>query len=46
MNEEKGSPPSLAKDQVWRDTVATVLIHADVMLTMRIAVIIDVAALL
>lgn len=46
MNEEKGSPLSRAKDQVWRETVATVLIQADVMFTIRIAVMIEVPALL
>lgn len=44
MMEEKGSPWSRAKDQVWRDTVATVLMQAEVILTMRMAVMIDVPA--
>ncbi len=46
MNEENGRPLSLAKDQVWRDTVATVLMQAEVMLTMIMAVMIEVPALL
>lgn len=44
MKPENGNPLSLAKDQVWRDTVATVLMQAEVMLTMRMEVIIDVPA--
>jgi len=46
IKEEKGSPLSRAKDQVWRDAVATVLIQAEVILTMRIAVMIDAPVLL
>lgn len=42
INEEKGNPLSRAKDQVWRDAVATVLMLADVMLTIRMAVMNDV----
>ena len=42
MKDEKGSPLSRAKDHVCRDTVATVLMQAEVILTMRMAVIIDV----
>lgn len=42
--DENGNPWSRAKDQVWRDTVATVLMQAEVILTMRIAVMIDVPA--
>lgn len=44
MMEENGSPWSLAKAQVWRDTVATVLMHAEVILTIRIAVMMEVPA--
>lgn len=43
---ENGSPLSRAKDHVWRDVVATVLMQAEVMLAMRIAVITEVPALL
>lgn len=46
MKEEKGNPLSRAKDQVWRDAVAAVLIHAEVMLKMRTQVMIDVPTLL
>jgi len=46
MKDEKGRPPSRANDHVWRDTVATVLIQAEVMLTMMMAVMMDVPALL
>jgi hypothetical protein len=46
MMGEKGSPLSRAKDQVWRDTVATVLMQAEVILTIRIDVMIDVATVL
>lgn len=44
MKPENGNPLSLAKDQVCRDTVATVLMQAEVILTMRMEVIIDVPA--
>ena len=41
---ENGRPPSRAKDQVWRDTVATVEIHAEVILIMTSAARIEAAA--
>ena len=43
---ENGRPLSRAKDHVWRDTVATVLISAEVMLIIRMAVKTDAPALL
>jgi len=46
MNDEKGSPLSRANDHVCRETVATVLIQAEVMLTIKIAVMMHVPALL
>ena len=46
MKPENGNPLSRANDQVCRDTVATVLMQADVMLTITTAVIIAAPALL
>ena len=43
MKPENGRPLSRANDHVWRDTVATVLIQAEVMLTIRMAVMTEVA---
>jgi len=42
--DENGNPLSLAKDQVWRDAVATVLMQAEVILIMRMAVMTDAPA--
>jgi|HubBroStandDraft_4_1064222.scaffolds.fasta_scaffold1692378_2 hypothetical protein len=44
MKLENGRPLSRAKDHVCLETVATVLIQADVMLTMMTAVIIEAPA--
>jgi hypothetical protein len=44
MNGEKGNPPSLAKDQSWRDDVAISLMTAEVNTMIIIDVIAFVAA--
>lgn len=46
ITDEKGRPWSRAKDHVCRETVATVLMQADVMLTIKIEVMMIVPALL
>ena len=46
MKDENGRPLSPAKDHVCRETVATGLMQAEVMLTIMMAVMIDVPALL
>lgn len=42
--EENGKPPSRAKDQIWRDAVATSVMLAAVSVTIRTVTITSVAA--